>query len=254
LCLLQQQAASDAWHHGLQMGLERRFQDGFQLQLSYTFSRTVNEADEVNGLYENDGNAVNYYPDPDLYRGLAAYHVANVFSASGVWQLPGSGMDGAARYLLDGWQLSGIVSLADGPPTTLEVSRPGNMAIALNGRTQKPDLAPGGDNNPVLGGPDQYFDRSAFVTPPSRTLGNVGRNTLIGPGVANVDLSLAKNTPIGEFVNLQFRAEFFNIFNRANFAIPEDNFGAQVDRGNAGLITETSTTNRQIQFGLRIEF
>ena len=101
LCLLQQQAASDAWHHGLQMGLERRFQDGFQLQVSYTFSRTINEADEVNGLYLNDGNAVNYYPDPDLYRGLAAYHVANVFSTSGVWQLPfGNNLDGAAGKLL----------------------------------------------------------------------------------------------------------------------------------------------------------
>jgi hypothetical protein len=232
------------------MGLERRFVDGFQLQASYTFSRTVNEASQVNGLYGNDGNGVSYYPDPSLYRGLAAYHVANVFSLSGLWQLPSSGMAGTARHLLDGWQLSGIMSLADGPPTSLEVSRPGSMAVLLNGRTQKPDLVPGADHNPILGGPDQYYDPSAFVTPPSGTIGNVGRSTLIAPGVANVDLSLAKNTAIGEYVNLQFRAEFFNIFNRANFGLPNE----RITGSSSGRIDETVLTNRQIQFGLRLEF
>ena len=168
------------------------------------------------------------------------------------------------------WALSGIstiVRLVDGPPLTVFKGTPGSIfGLGYNGRRTPPDLAPGGSNSPVLGGADEYFDTSyerdpdqcsssvAFCAPPSRALGTLGRNTLIGPGIANVDLALAKNTPIGEYVNLQFRAEFFNIFNRANFAIPEDDFGAQVDRGNAGLITETSTTNRQIQFSLRVEF
>jgi len=124
------------------------------------------------------------------------------------------------------------------------------LANTLNGRQEKPDLVAGADHNPVLGGPDQYFDSSAFVTPPSNTLGNVGRSTLIGPGVANVDLSFAKNTAVGEYVNVQFRAEFFNIFNRANFALP--NVG--IDSASAGRIEETVLTNRQIQFGLRVEF
>ncbi len=251
LCLLQQQASSYASHHGLQMGLERRFQDGLQLQVSYTFSRTVNEASQVNGLYENDGRGVSYYPDPSLYRGLAAYHVANVFSTSGVWQLPfGNNLDGAAGKLLGGWQLSGIVSLADGPPATLEVSRPRGLTNALNGRTQKPDLAAGADHIPVLGGPAQYYDPSAFVTPPRSTIGNVGRSTLIAPGVANLDLALTKNTGIGEYVNLQFRAEFFNIFNRANFGLPNE----RIDQSSGGRIDRTVLTNRQIQFGLRLEF
>jgi len=251
LCLLQQQASSYASHHGLQMGLERRFQDGFQLQTSYTFSRTVNEASQVNGLYGNDGSGVSYYPDPSLYRGLAAYHVANVFSTSGVWELPfANDMQGVAGKILGGWQLSGIVSLADGPPTTLEVTRPGSMAVLLNGRTQPPDLVPGADHNPVLGGPDRYFETSGFVTPPSGTIGNVGRSTLIGPGVANVDFSLTKNTGIGEYANLQFRAEFFNIFNRANFGLPNE----RITGSSSGRIDRTTVTNRQIQFGLRLEF
>ena len=166
---------------------------------------------------------------------------------------------------LGGWQLSGIVSLADGPPTTLEAGR-GGLSTALKDRSQTPDLAPGHtDNNPVLGGPDEYFDRSAFVTPPrpfvdeegdgilveSRgTLGNVGRSTLIAPGVANVDLAVTKNTAVGEYVNVQFRAEFFNIFNRANFGLPNES----IESGSGGRIDETVITNRQIQFGLRVDF
>ena len=136
------------------------------------------------------------------------------------------------------------------PPATLEVSRPRGLTNALNGRTQKPDLVPGADHNPVLGGPDQYYDPSAFTTPTGNTIGNVGRNTLIAPGVANLDLSLAKNTALGEYVNLQFRAEFFNIFNRANFALPNE----RITSGSAGRIDETTLTERQIQFGLRVEF
>jgi len=250
LCLLQQQASSYASHHGLHLGLERRFQDSFQLQASYTFSRTVNEASQVNGLYNNDGNGVSYYADPSLYRGLAAYHVANVFSFSGLWQLPLSGMAGAGRYLLDGWQLSTIISLADGPPTSLEVSTPRGLAVALNGRAQKPDLATGADHNPVLGGPDQYYDPSAFVEPIGNTIGNVGRSTLIAPGVSNVDFSMTKNTPLGEFANLQFRADFFNLFNRANFALPNE----RITSSRAGRIDQTTVTNRQIQLVLRLEF
>ncbi len=124
------------------------------------------------------------------------------------------------------------------------------MAVTLNGRTQKPDLAAGADHNPVLGGPAQYYDPSAFVTPPRSTIGNVGRSTLIAPGVANLDFALTKNTGVGEYVNVQFRAEFFNIFNRANFGLPNE----RITSSRAGQIDETTLTERQIQLGLRIEF
>ena len=82
------------------------------------------------------------------------------------------------------------------------------------------------------------------------TLGNVGRSTLIAPGVANVDLAVTKNTAVGEYVNVQFRAEFFNIFNRANFGLPNES----IESGSGGRIDETVITNRQIQFGLRVDF
>jgi hypothetical protein len=131
--------------------------------------------------------------------------------------------------------------------------------LGYNGRSMPPDGVAGTSNSPVLGGPDRYFEtsRSRFVPPPnSRTIGTVGRNTLIAPGIANFDISLTKNTYVGETVNVQFKADFFNIFNRANFATPDARVmgsTGSVNR-NAGRITRTTLTERQIQLGLRIEF
>jgi hypothetical protein len=107
----------------------------------------------------------------------------------------------------------------------------------------------------VLGGPNQYFNPNAFILPPTGTYGNVGRDILYGPGLATTDLSLAKNTSISEKLRLQFRAEFFNVFNRANFGSPNAVvFGSAsaTPSPTAGVITSTSTTSRQIQFGLKL--
>ncbi len=253
LCLLSQESSTNSFYHGLELGLQRRFQDGFQLQLSYGFSKAISESDQVNGLYGNNGNGVAYYPEPKLYRSLAVYHVASNFTGSFIWQLPfASGLDGAARHILDGWQVGAIVRLADGPPVMVTKSAPSAIRnLGYNGRSMPPDLVPGASNNPVLGGPDLYFDKSAFQNPPdSRTLGNVGRNTLIAPGLNNVDFSLTKNTQAGEYVNVQFRVEFFNLFNRPNFARPN----TRIDQGSGGRIDRTTLTERQIQLGLRLTF
>ena len=123
------------------------------------------------------------------------------------------------------------------------------------------DLIPGGDTSPVLGGPDQYYDPTQFVNSQIGFFGNLGRNTLISPGLATVDFSVFKDFQISEGSNLQFRTETFNLFNRANFATPDmtpfsssstpDNL--RRDNG-AGSITRTRTPGRQIQFGLRFTF
>jgi hypothetical protein len=196
-----------------------------------------------------------------MHLSLAAFDVRNVFVASGVWALPfghgkplASSWPGWAEKILGGWQAGGIVSLADGPPATISMQTRNDLdLLGLGGET--PDLV-SGSNNPVLGDPDRYFDRSGFVLPPARTIGNMGRNTLIAPGLANVDFSLSKTTAVSEAVSVQFRAEFFNLLNRANLASPAtevlDRQGRS--RGNAGFISDTTTTARQIQFGLRIVF
>ena len=128
-------------------------------------------------------------------------------------------------------------------------------AEVLQGATTVPISFPGGNNNPVLGGPDKYFDETQFVLQPTGYYGNLGRNTLRIPGVATVDFSMVKKTALAEGTELQFRAEIFNIFNRANFGQPtEVLFRSSGSRRTAGRITSTTTTSRQIQFALKITF
>jgi len=104
--------------------------------------------------------------------------------------------------------------------------------------------------------PNQYFNAAAFMQPASGTYGSVGRNVLTGPGLATLDLSLAKKLTITERVSLQFRSEFFNIFNAVNFNNPNPVvFSAAAPAApsvTAGVITSTSTTSRQIQFGMKL--
>ncbi len=276
LCLLSQETSVDSWYHSLQTGFQRRFRDGWQLQVSYTFSRTIDESSQVNGSFSNQGGGVSYYPEPDLRRSLAAFHVQNAFSASSVIELPfgqgkalGNSWNNAVNTVLGGWQLSTIVRLADGPAQTITMSD-SDFVDDLELRQQMPDLIPGNSLSPVLGTKDHlhYFDVSGFRPPPANTdpaspnfgeivtIGNVGRNTLIAPGIANIDLSLTKNNQITEDINVQFRAEFFNAFNRANFRAPRTNLFRDDGRvrSNAGELRSLTTRPRQIQFGLRILF
>jgi hypothetical protein len=107
----------------------------------------------------------------------------------------------------------------------------------------------------IVGKPSKWFDPAAFLTPPNSSgfYGNLGRDTLIGPDLATWDLSFLKDTRLGERTNLQFRAELFNVLNRTNFNTP--NAIAFTPTGvspTAGLITSTSTSSRQIQFGLKL--
>jgi len=118
-------------------------------------------------------------------------------------------------------------------------------------------FAPGRTLNGIyLRKPEQWVDPTAFVLPPAGTYGNAGRNILIGPGLANVDVSVFKTTRLSEGRNLQLRAEIFNVLNHANFGIPSSimltNTGAAAAA--AGVITSTAGTSRQIQLGAKLNF
>ena len=107
-----------------------------------------------------------------------------------------------------------------------------------------------------MGGPDHFYDPCSFSLPLAGTYGNVGRNTIIGPGVADVDLALEKSFKLHEKANVTFKAEVFNIMNHANFGLPNVNALAASGAANssAGRITYTTTSSRQLQFALRITF
>ena len=263
----------DSYSHydSLQVGLTKRFSQGLQFQLSYTYSSMIDESAGQNGG-SSGGTTTSQDPlDRSLDRSKSAFNVPHNFTFSYNYDLPfgpgrayGGSLSGFAGKLLEGWQLGGIVQLSDGPQVNAEMnfrfnpSKSNNIGIPDQG-VDRPSLVPGASNNPVKDNFDPstgYVDVSSFEIAEEGFFGDLGRNTIRAPGIATVDFSLLKTTSIGENVDLQFRAEFFNIFNRANFSSPNTsthiNFG--VPNSRFGNITSTTTTSRQIQFALKLIF
>jgi len=262
LRLTSREQSADSWYNSLQVGLQRRFTAGFQTQVSYTWSKAMDDAAAVNTDFNTENAIVAYWWDPDMRKSLSPFDVRHNFVTSAIWELPfgsgrrfGSSWTGLVNGLLGGWQAGGIFSRAGGAPTNISVTIR-TVINALNVGNDSPDLAPGASNNPVLGSPDKWFDPTAFIAAPARTLGNLGRNTVIAPGVTNLDLSLTKKTRVGEKTSIEFRGEFFNFLNHTNLGNPARNvLNANGNRvASAGFIDGTSTTARQIQFGLRFVF
>jgi len=250
---------ANAYHHDLALGLLKRLSAGFQVQVAYTFSKTI---DQFSGL-TNSGDSLAqtqrgiYGWDMHLARGLAQFDIRNSFVSNFSYEPPmGKNLPGVGKVLLGGWQVNGILTLSDGYPLTVFDRRTAQRNRIGNVEALRVDLIPGGNNNPVLGGPDRYFDTSQFAPSQLGFFGTLGRNTMIAPGLAALDLSLFKNFDITEESRLQFRAEFFNLLNRANFGEPDAQLltTSGAPNGTAGQITETRTTARQIQFGLRFTF
>jgi hypothetical protein len=155
---------------------------------------------------------------------------------------------------VSGWQFNAIVSLLSGFPFTPQIG----SNQSGDGDTRNPDrpsVNPDFSGPVVLGNPNQWFNPKAFILPAAGTFGNVGRGVYSGPGLAGVDGSLFKTTSVTERINLQFRAEVFNVLNHSNFGTPNATvFSSGAYSPSAGLITATTTTSRQIQFGLKLIF
>jgi hypothetical protein len=166
--------------------------------------------------------------------------------------------------LFGGWQLNNITTLRSGHPFTVQLgfNRSGNLNTTSFSMHERPNLKTGCSNNPILGGPDRYWDISCFELQPVNERGNLGRNTLIGPGLVSFDLSLVKSFRLSGAQSIQARIECFNLLNRTNFAVPSGRTaftGANADgtpilAPTWGRITSTVTTSRQIQVGVKYLF
>ena len=165
------------------------------------------------------------------------------------------------NWMFSGWQLDGVYKASSGQPFTPLLGG-GPQGSKLDETSEPPDLAigPGCNSLVNVGNPNHYIKTQCSGFPnPANLRGNLGRNTLIGPGISNLDFSVFKSSRIrriSENFNVQFRAEFFNVLNRANFASPIDNLNVFDQSGapvaSAGLITSTQTPSRQIQFALKL--
>lgn len=255
-------SVGDSSYNALQLDVNHRFSGGLALRGVYTWSKALDNGDSLNAT--TAGNAPGLVSNPFNLRadwGSATYDVRNVGVITGMYELPiGRGkpflndLGGVANGFASGWTVNSIVTIQSGFPFTPELSyNPSNNGDTKN--PVRPFKNPNFTGPVILGKPSQWFNPAAFLAPPPNSgfYGNVGRNSLTGPGLATWDFSVLKRIQLRERFSLQFRAELFNILNRANFKTPNVIvFTPSGVSPTAGKITGTSTTAREAQFALKL--
>ena len=251
-------------YHAFRLSVNKRFSRSFQFQSSYTFSKSTDDASGFLGSGDfGIGDRRGYFGEKE--HGLSSFDVRQSWNTNFVVDIPTGDLTGAAAKVLGGWSLSSMMRLNSGSPFNISAQQPRDgrrQMLRVDGSTL--DLVPGGNQNPVRSqNPNEYFDLSQFVMPWDPTdpstfvIGNLGRNVITLPGTANVDLTLMKDTPLwGEDVSLQFRAEFFNLFNRPNFGHPNVRLFDRRGRNQVGAaeIEDTRTSAREMQLALKLIF
>jgi len=255
----------NANYNALQTDITRRLAKGLQFRANYTWSKSM---DVSSGLIGNiHSNETQTPSNPYHLRqdwGPSGMDIAHQFSANMSYELPFgsgkqfmSGANGIAQKIVGGWQVNSIVTKLSGFTLTPFIG----ANSSGNGDTNAPDrpnIASGTTaSSAVTGNINGWFSQSAFAAAPpaSGTFGNLGRGALRGPGLTNWDFSVLKNTAINERVRLQFRAEFFNIMNHANFGAPNlALYAGGAWSPTAGVISNTTTTARELQLSLKVIF
>jgi hypothetical protein len=261
----------DSWYNALIVDLRRRWSGGFALQSSYTLSKSEDTTQASTFFSDATNGTTSAFPEdvPNYNEGLSDFDSRHTWVVNLTWDLPfARGLSGPAGAVLDGWQISGIWNMRSGNPLTIFVQSNRSRSQWNPSRgpgigQDRPSYAPGyGPDNAVLGQPNQWFDAKAFVLQPAGTFGNTGRGDFIGPNLRTLDLALTKTarwTHFGGGGRLEFRLEAFNVFNRANFGVPSLNAFAglldnEVPFATFGRISNTVTSARQIQLGIRAAF
>jgi len=253
----------DSYYDALEVQIKKKAGRG-SLEVSYTWGKSI---DTSSGSLVGDeySNSISnpLFLDPRLNRGLSDFNIAQNLEVNYTWELgTPKWASGIKAWMLGGWQIGGVFEASTGVPFTPGFGGDVLGAKSTDPNIDVPDLIAGpGCSSPVNpGNPVAYIKTQCFAVPNPITLrGNLGRNTLIGPGLVTLDFSIFKNNyikRISDRFNAQFRAEFFNILNHPNFAPPLDNrniFDSAGSRvANAGLITSTQTPSRQIQFAVKV--
>jgi hypothetical protein len=281
-------------YEGLQVNVQKRMSHGFQFGGSYTYAKAMDDSSATiaGDAFSNSVTSWFWFA-PEISHAVSDFNITHAAAINGIWQVPVSqSIHGPAAVALRGWELGGILKLNSGVPTTpliggdpLGIQNTGSDLFSIPSRV--PGCDPVNHNyksNPggvFLG----YINYGCFTLPQatpeiaaqcvsfsaqlpgtcSNLLGNAGRNSIVGPSLVNLDFSVYKNfavTKISEAFNVQFRAEFFNVLNHANFAPPLPFFGssnAQLfnqdgTKTGAGGLQATVTQPRDIQFALKVIF
>jgi hypothetical protein len=255
---------SDSIFHALEVQVTRRLSRGLQAGVSYAWGKIIDSGSE--SANSNPGTFANSTPtlwfDERNGRGLADFDIRQNLTVNYIWEVPSpKAKPRALQWASNGWQWGGILHIASGEPFTPIIT--GDPLGMKGDQFDRPDVltGPGCSGSRVNpGNPLGYIKTQCFAFPnPSTRFGDAGRNILIGPGILNLDTSLVRNIGGSEKFHAQFRAEFFNVLNHTNFASPVATtnntslFGANgAPISSAGVLTSTTTTSRQIQFGLKL--
>jgi Carboxypeptidase regulatory-like domain len=272
----------NSYYHSFQANVTRRFSNGLQYQGSYTWSRNLDTAATTfaSGVVSlNAGGPQNpFYMRAE--KGLSPIDPRHQFSSNATYDVPfAKNTRGVVKAIASGWQSNLIVTLRAGVPFNVASGYvgPDGLGRSRSGFSQgtsaadRPSLMPGAKIHTSgttagcqgvpagtkLGTPSLWFDPCVFMLPPVGTFGNLAKNAVIGPPLADFDFAMRKQFNVTERTNLQFRAEAFNLFNHPNFGnmitpIFSGSTGAR--NGSAGRIFDTATTSRQVQFALRLTF
>ncbi len=279
---------ANSFYDAMQVDVAKRASHGFTFHVAYTWGKSIDtlSASEADDSYPN-GLFNQIFFDQRTTRGLSDFNVAQTFVLSATWEIPGPQKGSKLpEWAFGGWQLVGLYKASTGQPfTPILGGDPAGTELDETGEV--PSIVPGcklvnsnfkKDPNGLI-----YLNSSCFILPQATPAiaaecqpfgfqagtpiagtcanlrGNLGRNAVIGPGLSKLDFSVFKNNyirRISESFNAQFRAEIFNIFNRANFSSPTDNLQVFDQNGlpiqSGGLIDSTQTTSRQIQFAIKL--
>ena len=227
---------------------------GLYALLGYTYARNF-DTGFADGVGTSTG--ATYYPLPNTQRAdwaLSQIQLNHNFTASVIYDLPfgkgkrfGGNWNGVTNAALGGWQVNVIEKATSGFPLFM-VASSNNSGVSFASSVNRPNqVCSGHISNPTV---QRFFDTSCFVDAPAGELGDANRTPLYGPRFVNTDLSAVKHFQVRESTDMEFRAEFFNLFNHPQFYLP----GQDVDSSNFGQITETVNNPRLIQFALKLRF
>lgn len=235
--------------HGLQASINRTLVKGWLWQVQYLYGKVIDDS-----AGSGEGKEIMISSCRACDRGPADFDIRQYATVNSVYDLPfGRGK------LWGGWSLSGLYSIRTGRPVLVLVTRSAGAVPDGNtgSKRLRPDAVPGVNMYPANQTPGFYLNPAAFAVPASGTWGNLGRNAARGPGLWQLDTAISKNARITESIGLQFRAEAFNLFNRAQYGDPANN----ISNGSFGQILTTANdgatgqgTSRQLQFMLRLMF
>jgi hypothetical protein len=286
----------NSFYDALEVGIVKKMSRNFRVQGSFTWGKSIDTSSATVGGDQFSNSISSLWPrtDPNANRALSDFNVGRTLVINAMWDIPGLKSSlGPVNWATNGWELGAIYTVSDGVPFSptfgtdsdplgLSSSDPWDFASRLTGPGCATAVNPGNPNNyiktqcftvpiapsmafwqancdpapPTLGGPLPTGSLECF-----NLRGNAGRNSLIGPGTSELDFSIFKNNPIkkiSESFNVQFRAEFFNILNHPNFAVPSTPGNTDIFDSTgtlsavAGLLTATTTTAREIQFALKV--